>query len=129
VEALSRKAAGGSVKPVESPEIDAVKSDRNDLYTRYRGEIAQILNDEQKELVPGFGKPGADLPAGQKYNDAVHLGTGKGDGGGAAPGKGGVGAPSLGEETLDPSKKPADGGKNDTTPDVPRPAKNPKAPG
>ena len=129
VEALNRKAAGGTVKPVESPEIDAVKSDRNELYTRYRAEIAQILNDEQKELVPGFGKPGADLPAGQKYNDAVHLGTGKGEAGGGVPGKGGLGAPSLGEETLDPSKKPADGGKNDTTPDVPRPAKNPKAPG
>ena len=42
------------------------------------------------------------------------------------PGAGG--APTLGEETLDPSKKPADGGKNNTSPDVPKPAKNPKAP-
>ena len=128
-EALSRKAAGGTVKPVESPEIDTIKTERNEFYARMRAAISEILTDEQKELVPGFGKPGADLPAGQKYNDAVHLGTDGGADGAVTPVKPGAGgAPTLGEETLDPSKKPADGGKNNTSPDVPKPAKNPKAP-
>jgi hypothetical protein len=127
-EALARKAAGGTVKPVESPEVDAIKTERNEFYARMRASIAEILTDDQKELVPGFGKPGADLPAGQKYGDAVHLGTGGGSDDAVTPVKPGAGgAPSLGEETLDPSKKPADGGKNNTTPDVPKPAKNPKS--
>ena len=125
------KAAGGTVKASESPEIDAIKNERGDLYARYRAQLAEILNDQQKEAVPGFGKPGADL-AGQKYNDAVHLGTG-----GAASGGDGVSAPSKqgssvagGDEKVDPAVKPSKNSSpkmNDTKPGESKPPKSPKS--
>jgi hypothetical protein len=124
-----RKATGGTTKISDSPEIDAVKADRQSLFTRFRAAIAEILNDQQKELVPGFGKPGADLPGGQRYGDAVHLGTGGSGAGGkgvATPVKPG-GNSLIQEERIDPAIKPRDGGRGTTDPETPRPAKSPKA--
>lgn len=111
-EALAMKAAGGNPNFNQTPELDAIKLERQELYTRFRAMIAEVLNDNQKELVPGFGKPGADLAGGQKYNDATHLGTGGGSKP-TAPGLGGA------EEMIDPAVKPKGEGKpslNDTKP-------------
>ncbi len=96
--ALEQKMAGGTATMTEAPEMDAIKGERGELYTRYRALIADILNDEQKELVPGFGKPGADLGNGQKYNDAVHLGSGGGEK--RAPNSGAI------DSVGDPAKSP-----------------------
>ena len=106
------KAAGGNPNFNQSPEIDAIKLERQELYTRFRAMIAEVLNDNQKELVPGFGKPGADLAGGQKYSDATHLGTGGGSKS-TTPGLGGA------EEMIDPAVKPKGESKpslNDTKP-------------
>ena len=124
------KAAGGTVKSGDSAEIDAIKTERGDLYARYRAKLAEILTDQQKESVPGFGKPGADL-AGQKYGDAVHLGTGGAAGGDGvrAPSKQGDSA-TAGEEKVDPAVKPSKNSSptmNDTKTNEPKPAKSPKA--
>jgi hypothetical protein len=97
-DALAKKVAGGTTKYSESPEIDTIKSERQELYARFRAAIADILNDAQKETIPGFGKPGAELPAGQKYGDAVHLGTG--GGGKPSPNSGQI------DEAADPNKRP-----------------------
>jgi len=122
-EALAMKAAGGNPKFNESPEIDAIKLEQQELFTRYRAKIAEVLNDAQKELVPGFGKPGANLPEGQKYGDATHLGTGAGGGKGNAPGVG------TAEELADPAVKPKSSGKpnlNDTKQGGSQPNESPK---
>ena len=122
-EALAMKAAGGNPKFNESPEIDAIKLEQQELFTRYRAKIAEVLNDAQKELVPGFGKPGANLPEGQKYGDATHLGTGASGGKGNAPGVG------TAEELADPAVKPKSSGKpnlNDTKQGGSQPNESPK---
>jgi hypothetical protein len=123
-EALAIKAAGGNPSFGEGAEVDAVKLERQEMFTRFRAALAEILNDAQKELVPGFGKPGADLAKGQKYGDAVHLGTSGGAGGKAtAPVPGGA------EEIIDPAVKPKNDGKpslNDTKPAGSQPNSAPK---
>lgn len=122
-EALAMKAAGGNPKFNDSPEVDAIKLEQQELFTRYRAAIAEVLNDTQKELVPGFGKPGANLPSGQKYGDATHLGTGAGGGKGNAPGIG------TAEELADPAVKPKSSGKpslNDTKQGGSQPNESPK---
>lgn len=124
-EALAIKAAGGNPSFGEAPEVDAVKLERQELFTRFRAALAEILNDAQKELVPGFGKPGADLAKGQKYGDAVHLGTGGGEGGGKATSP----LPGGAEETIDPAVKPKGSEKpslNDTKPAGSQPNSAPK---
>lgn len=123
-EALAIKAAGGTPNFGESAEVDAVKLERQELFTRYRASIAELLNDAQKELVPGFGKPGSDLSKGQKYGDAVHLGTG-----GAGGSKSTAPVPGGAEEIADPAVKPKGDGKpslNDTKPAGSQPNSAPK---
>jgi len=127
-EALAAKAAGGAPKFSDPPEVDAVKNDRQEFYTRYRAAIAEILNDAQKELVPGFGKPGAGIAEGQKYQDAVHLGTGGVSPTGSTKGAAGGAAPAD-AEVIDPAVKPGKSGgptMNDTKPDGAKPVKSPK---
>ena len=122
-EALAMKAAGGNPKFNDAPEVDAIKLEQQELFTRFRAAIAEVLNDAQKELVPGFGKPGANLPEGQKYGDATHLGTGGGSAKGNAPGVG------TAEELADPAVKPKGGGKptlNDTKQGGTQPSESPK---
>lgn len=126
-EALATKAAGGAPKFGDAPEIDAIKNERQEMYTRIRAAIAEILNDAQKELVPGFGKPGAALTDGQKYQDAVHLGTG-----GAAGNSKGILQSDSDSNPLraDPAIKPGrDGGTKleDIKQNEPKPAKSPKS--
>ena len=124
-EALALKAAGGAPKFTESPEIDSIKSERQELFSRFRASIAEILNDAQKEAVPGFGKPGADLPEGQKYGDAVHMGTG-----GVAGGKNPATSPANGGSLIaDPAQKPKPNARptlNDTKPAGAQPSDAPK---
>lgn len=123
-EALAIKAAGGNPSFGEGAEVDAVKLERQEMFTRFRAALAEILNDAQKELVPGFGKPGADLAKGQKYGDAVHLGTG-----GGAGGKPTAPVPGGAEEIIDPAVKPKNDGKpslNDTKPAGSQPNSAPK---
>lgn len=79
-ELAQQKAAGATIKYGDAPEIEAVRKERDELYGRYRARIAEILNDAQREAVPGFGKPGADLDPGQKYQEALRDG-GSGRGG------------------------------------------------
>lgn len=121
-EALAMKAAGGSPRYTEAPEVDAIKSERQELYTRFRAQIAEILNDTQKESVPGFGKPGADLPDGQKYSDALHAGSVSG-------GKQASGATGADGASTDPAVKQRGTGRptlNDTKPGGSQPNDAPK---
>lgn len=127
-EALAMKAAGGNPKFNESPEIDAIKLEQQEMFTRYRAAIAEILNDAQKELVPGFGKPGAKLLEGQKYGDATHLGNGAD---GSRKGKFAGPTESGVEQISDPAAKPRLGtgaSPNDTNSDGKRPSASPKKP-
>lgn len=71
-----QKAAGATVKFSDAPELEAARKERDDLYAKYRARLAEILNEAQREAVPGFGKPGADLDPGQKYQDALRGGAG-----------------------------------------------------
>ena len=124
-EALAIKAAGGNPNFGEGAEVDSVKLERQEMFTRFRASLAEILNDAQKELVPGFGKPGADLAKGQKYNDAVHLGSGGSESGGKSA------TPVLGgnEDAGDPAVKPKGGSRpsmNDTKPAGSQPNNAPK---
>lgn len=122
-EALALKALGEAPKSTESPEIDSIKTERQELYTRFRGALAEILTDNQKEAVPGFGKPGAELAPGQKYSDATR--NPKGVEGGKQP----AASPTDGNQPIDPSRKPSPGGKptmNDIRPGGSQPNQSPK---
>jgi hypothetical protein len=126
---LAAKAAGGTPKFSEPAEIEAIKNQRQEFYTRTRAAIAEILNDSQKELVPGFGKPGAGLAEGQKYQDAVRLGTGGVSPAGTTKGAAGGAAPAADVEGIDPAVKPGKGGgptMEDTKPGATKPGKSPK---
>lgn len=128
-EMLAAKAAGGTPKFSEPAEIEAIKNQRQEFYTRTRAAIAEILNDSQKELVPGFGKPGAGLAEGQKYQDAVRLGTGGVSPAGTTKGAAGGAAPAADVEGIDPAVKPGKGGgptMEDTKPGATKPGKSPK---
>lgn len=70
-ELAEQKASGAAVKFSEAPEIETSKKEREELYTKYRVRIAGVLNDAQKEAIPGMGKPGADIPDGQTYSQAI----------------------------------------------------------
>ncbi len=59
-ELAKQKAAGGMVRFTEGPEVEALKTERETLFAKYRELIAGILNEQQKQAVPGMGKPGAD---------------------------------------------------------------------
>ncbi|MFM1822335.1 MAG: hypothetical protein RI967_601 [Planctomycetota bacterium] len=85
MELAAQKAAGGTIKWTDAPELEQAKSERQELVTRYQARLAEILSDDQKEAVPGFGKPGAAIPAGMKYGDAIRQ-PGLVGGAGVAPG-------------------------------------------
>ena len=128
-EMLAAKAAGGSPRFSEPAEIEAIKNQRQEFYSRMRASIAEILNDSQKELVPGFGKPGAGITEGQKYQDAVRLGTGGVSPAGTTKGSAGGATPAADVEGIDPAVKPGKGGgptMDDTKPGAAKPPKSPK---
>ena len=60
VERMRQKAAGGTVRFTDVPEIEMLKTERETLFAKYRELIAGILNESQKNAIPGMGKPGAD---------------------------------------------------------------------
>lgn len=74
-EIAAQKASGATVKHSEATEIEMVKKQRDELYTKYRTLLAGLLNDVQKEAIPGMGKPGADIPDGQTYSQAIRSGA------------------------------------------------------
>jgi hypothetical protein len=74
-EITAQKASGATVKHSEAAEIEMVKKQRDELYTKYRTLLAGLLNDVQKEAIPGMGKPGADIPDGQTYSQAIRSGA------------------------------------------------------
>ena len=74
-EITAQKASGATVKYSEAAEIEMVKKQRDELYTKYRTLLAGLLNDVQKEAIPGMGKPGADIPDGQTYSQAIRSGA------------------------------------------------------
>ena len=57
---MRQKAAGGTVRFTDVPEIEMLKTERETLFAKYRELIAGILNESQKNAIPGMGKPGAD---------------------------------------------------------------------
>lgn len=110
-ELAMQKAAGGNVRFSEAPEIETLKTEREAIYTRYRNELSAILNPTQLEAIPGFGKPGAELPPGQTYQGAVREGRAATPiGAGKAGGGDGVGPDGI-QPTVDkeiPQPKTAD---------------------
>ncbi len=84
-EIAAQKASGATVKFSEAAEIEMVRKQRDELYTKYRALLAGMLNDVQKEAIPGMGKPGADIPDGQTYSQAIRSGSkSRGDDAGGA---------------------------------------------
>jgi hypothetical protein len=121
----AKKAAGGTIKYTDAPEVEKIKDERQDLFSRYRAMLAEILTDSQKDAVPGFGKPGAAGADGGKYNAAVHAGSGAG----ANPSNGKLGGVKAAQDTMDPNVKPRtpqQPSMNDTAPTGAQPAPNPK---
>jgi hypothetical protein len=57
---LARNRGAGNSKYGEAPEIEALKAERDAMFARFREEIAAILNDAQKQAIPGMEKPGVD---------------------------------------------------------------------
>jgi hypothetical protein len=111
MELAAAKASGGTIKWTDAPELEKAKSERQELMTRYQARLAEILSDAQKEAVPGFGKPGAAIPSGMKYGDAIRQ-PGLVGGAGVAPGAGnGETAPQgkRAESAPDLSDKPVKG--------------------
>ncbi len=78
-ELAAQKAAGGTIRYAEAPAIEALKKERDDMFARYREEISAILNDAQKQAIPGMTKEGFDdgqsMPVGA---DANVVGPGRG---------------------------------------------------
>ncbi|MFM7259199.1 MAG: hypothetical protein ACKO3W_01220 [bacterium] len=57
---VARNRGSGASKYGEAAEIEALKAERDAIFARYREEIASILNDAQKQSIPGMEKPGVD---------------------------------------------------------------------
>ena len=57
---LAKNRGAGTSKYSEAPEIEALKKERDDMFAKYREEIAAILNETQKQAIPGMDKKGVD---------------------------------------------------------------------
>lgn len=76
---LARNRGAGNTKYGEAPEIEALKAERDAMFARYREQIAAILNETQKQAIPGMEKPGYDNGDSRPVGlDADVLGPGAG---------------------------------------------------
>ena len=69
---MAKNRGAGTAKYSEAPEIEALKKERDAMFAKYREEIAAILNETQKQAIPGMEKKGADsgdsMPLGADQN-------------------------------------------------------------
>jgi len=61
-ELARRRSAGEQVRMSDPPEVETAKAAREDLFTKYRLLILEILTEEQKQAIPGLAKPDASIP-------------------------------------------------------------------
>jgi len=100
-EMAAAKAAGGTIKYAEAPELEVLKSERDALFTKYRERISAILNDAQKQAIPGMGKVGADAGDSTPYGGDVNV-IGPGNAEPEAPAK-----PDGAELSVEGQEKPS----------------------
>jgi hypothetical protein len=57
---MAQNRGAGTSKYSEAPQIEALKKERDEMFAKYREEIAAILNEAQQESIPGMSKKGVD---------------------------------------------------------------------
>jgi hypothetical protein len=58
-ELARQKAEGQTVRLTDAPQVEQAKKAREELFEKYRNQLAAILSPDQRMAVPGFAKEGA----------------------------------------------------------------------